>query len=171
MIKIEHFRTLGFIVRNQLFSEDEIENINPEFTIGLDHTLQKNKSAAGERGQFNRSDMNHHTPYRLSLMEDSRIDTVVEQLLEKNGLPANFNRFNGDGTEWHPDLASPYLKRTKFFLDTNFTLRIPNPDNRSRKCIGLMITVRFHRVATLCERTSVRRTPKLTNVNHWRRFQ
>ena len=97
--------------------------------------------------------MKYHTPYRLSLMEDSRIDTVVKQLLEKNGLPAKFNRFNGDGTEWHPDLASRYLKRTKFFLDTNFTLRIPNPDNRRRKCIGPMITVRFHRVATLCERT------------------
>ena len=118
--QIEHFNTFGFIVRRQLFSAQEITRINQEFAVGLEHTLEQNKTALGERGQFNWSNMNQRAPYLLSLMEDPRICTAAEQLLGENvfGFAANSNLFNGDRTEWHPDLDSPHLKGAKFLLYT-----------------------------------------------------
>lgn len=118
--QIEHFNTFGFLMRRKLFSAEEIEKINEEFEIGLANTLSHNKKEAGERGQFNWSNLSPRTSYIPSLMEDPRIYRAAEQLLGEDafGTSTNCNLFNGDRTEWHPDLNTHHFRGAKFLLYT-----------------------------------------------------
>ena len=118
--QIQHFKTFGFFLRRKLFSSEEIARIDQEYEVGLARVRSRIKSAAGERGQFNWSNVNGRTPYLVSLMEDPRIGGAAEQLLgqESFGLGSNSNQFNGECTEWHPDLDKPHLLGSKSLLYT-----------------------------------------------------
>ena len=116
--QVEHFKTFGFLMRRKLFSAEEMGKINAEYEIGLANTMSHNKKESGERGQFNWSNMSPRISYIASLMEDPRIYGAAEQLLGEDafGNSTNCNLFNGDRTEWHPDLDTNHFKGAKFLL-------------------------------------------------------
>ncbi len=116
--QIEHFKTFGFLMRRKLFSTEEMEKIDEEYEIGMANTLSHNKKEAGERGQFNWSNLNPRISYISTLIEDPRIVGAVEQLLGKDafGVSTNCNLFNGNRTEWHPDLDNHHFRGAKFLL-------------------------------------------------------
>jgi ectoine hydroxylase-related dioxygenase (phytanoyl-CoA dioxygenase family) len=116
--QIEHFKIFGFLMRRKLFSAEEMDRINEDYEIGMANTLSHNKKAAGERGQFNWSNLNPRISYISSLIEDPRIVGAAEQLLGEDafGISTNCNLFNGNRTEWHPDLDNHHFKGAKFLL-------------------------------------------------------
>lgn len=116
--QIEHFKTFGFLIRRKLFSAEEMESINKEYEIGMINTINHNKKETGERGQFNWSNLSPKTSYLSSLIEDPRIVGAAEELLGEDafGISTNCNLFNGNRTEWHPDLEDYHFKGAKFIL-------------------------------------------------------
>lgn len=116
--QVEHFNTFGFLLRRKLFSAEEMNKISKEYEIGLTNTMNHNKKAAGERGQFNWSNLSPRISYISGLMEDPRIVGAAEQLLGEDafGNSTNCNLFNGNRTEWHPDLDTHHFRGAKFLL-------------------------------------------------------
>ncbi len=115
--QIQHFETFGFLVRRQVFSQEEIDRINEEFDKYLTTTkdvFDKKKDLRGWdcRGSWGRkwSNLIPETPYMASLLEDPRIYVSTEQLLGEDTVPvrSNANSFRHN-TAWHMDSRQRHL--------------------------------------------------------------
>ena len=112
--QIAHFRTFGFVVLPNLFSENETETMVAEFELGREVSIQYGNSIADKRlTQW--SNTHPEFPFIAGMLEDQRFCSAAEQLLEKGfvGAFANSNRRGGD-TAWHPDHSNPSLRAFKF---------------------------------------------------------
>ncbi len=114
--QIQHFETFGFLIRRQVFSEEEIDRINKEFDSYLASIKEgfEKKNEPGIRCWPNWSNLNPDTPYMASLLEDPRIYVPSEQLQGEDTYAvysnANSFRFNSN---WHPDSVHPNLHLLK----------------------------------------------------------
>ena len=86
-----------------MLTEDELKIINKEFEKGY---AKKDKSQiiAGARVQLNWSNLESHSPYIASLLEDSRFYGIAQQLFGEDviGTNSNSNLYSGDRSPWHP---------------------------------------------------------------------
>ena len=84
--------------------------------IGLERK-DKTDRIAGPRLQLNWSNLDEHSPFIQSLLEDQRFFGAAQQLLGKDaiGFDSNCNFYSGDRSPWHPDVGSD-LVGMKFTL-------------------------------------------------------
>lgn len=133
--QIQHFETFGFLIRRQVFSEEEIDRINKEFDSYLASIKEgfEKKNEPGIRCWPNWSNLNPDTPYMASLLEDPRIYMTSEQLQGEDTYAvysnANSFRFNSN---WHPDAVHPNLHLLKSLV----YLQPTTADNGSLRVIS-----------------------------------
>ena len=112
--QIHQFHTFGFLVLKNMLTEDELKIVNEEFEKGL---AKKNKSElfAGARVQLNWSNLESHSPFTASLLEDKRIYRVAQQLFGEDviGKNSQANHYAGNRSPWHPDVG-PNIHGCKF---------------------------------------------------------
>ena len=113
--RLTEFETFGFIVLRGMLGADEIQTMISEFDIGL-AAAERDMERAGVRGQLNWSNLRPETPFLASLLEDERFFGVARQIIGKGtvGYASNANSFDGDRTEWHPDVRDPHWRGIKF---------------------------------------------------------
>eukprot|EP01049_Picozoa_sp_SAG25_P012550 SAG25_NODE_1721_length_2455_cov_309.615874_1_plen_184_part_00 len=101
----EYFHTFGFLVLRGYLRPDEVARCGAEFANGLcrkDH----GERMAGVRQQLNWTNLDEHSPFIQSLLEDERFYGVARQLLgECVGFDSNCNFYSGDRSPWHPDVG------------------------------------------------------------------
>lgn len=114
--QVQHFETFGFLIRQQVFSEAEIERIDKEFDkylAAIKEEFEK-KTDPSTRRWPNWSNLNPDTPFMAGMLEDPRIYVPTEQLLGEDSVPlysnANSFRFNSN---WHPDTRQCHLAMLK----------------------------------------------------------
>ncbi|MBK49528.1 MAG: hypothetical protein CL768_00600 [Chloroflexi bacterium] len=103
-----HYKTFGFIRIKEVLNENELKVINSEFADGLE-AAHKYNPGVGASAQLQWSNLKPEFPFIASLIEDSRICGVAEQLIGDDAIPvfSNSNRWVAN-TPWHPD--TPYLE-------------------------------------------------------------
>lgn len=111
--QLTYYQTFGFIVLKGVLTQDEMEGINAEFAVGLEAAHRHNPGVGWSR-QFQWSNLGPGFPIIASLLEDSRICGVAEQLVGEDAIPtfSNGNRWVTD-TGWHPDTPHTSLKGVK----------------------------------------------------------
>ena len=104
--QIHQYHTFGFLVLKNMLKEDELKVVNEEFEKGY---TKKNKSEliAGARVQLNWSNLDHHSPYTASLLEDKRFYGIAQQLWGEDviGTNSQSNHYAGTRSPWHPDVG------------------------------------------------------------------
>ncbi len=113
--QIQHFETFGFIIRRQVFSQAEIEQIDAEFDQYLASIKEGfNKKVGQGRGWPNWSNLNPDTPIMAGMLEDPRIYVPTEQLQGEDTVPlySNANSFRNN-SNWHPDTRQCHLTMLK----------------------------------------------------------
>jgi hypothetical protein len=112
------FETLGFLVLPQLFSPEELEQINQEFERGRLQMTAIGLQPVGVRRQLNWTNLRPNAPFLSRLPEDDRLSGVAEQLLGPDAfmVHCNSNQLLGTRTEWHPDARNPSFRAFKFAL-------------------------------------------------------
>ncbi len=119
--QIQHFETFGFLVRRQVFSQEEIDRINEEFDKNLTAIKDEfnKKKDSRSRKWPNWSNLIPETPFIANLLEDPRIYLPTEQLQGEDTVPvlSNANSFRHN-TDWHPDSRQRHLRMLKnlFYL-------------------------------------------------------
>ncbi len=113
--QVQHFETFGFLIRRQVFSQEEIERINAEFDQYLASIKEDFDKKVGQgRGWPNWSNLNPDTPFMAGMLEDPRIYVPTEQLQGEDTVPlysnANSFRYNSN---WHPDTRQCHLTMLK----------------------------------------------------------
>ena len=94
--QIAHFRTFGFVVLPNLFSENETETMVAEFELGREASMRYGNSIASKKlTQW--SNTHSEFPFIAGMLEDQRFCSAAEQLLEKGfvGAFANSNSRGG----------------------------------------------------------------------------
>lgn len=111
--QITHFRTFGFLVFRQLFTETELATIHAEFEHGLG-TAYRHLPFDGTLRHWVPM-MGPETPFYASLQEDPRFYRVAEQLYGEDvfAVITDANRYIGD-SPWHPDTGSLHQYGVKF---------------------------------------------------------
>lgn len=106
--QLTHYKTFGFIRIKEVLNENELKVINSEFADGLE-AAHKYNPGVGASAQLQWSNLKPEFPFIASLIEDSRICGVAEQLIGDDAIPvfSNSNRWVAN-TPWHPD--TPYLE-------------------------------------------------------------
>ena len=101
--QILQFRTFGFILLKNVLSEDEIQRINTEFDVKLAST-SSGKSDGEKTERMSWSSLGPDAPFTSSLLEDSRIVSIVDSLYGEDyyGISCNASSMVGE-TNWHPD--------------------------------------------------------------------
>ena len=113
--QVQHFETFGFIVRRQVFSQEEIDRLDEEFDHYLATIKDEFEKKVGQgRGWPNWSNLNPDTPFMAGLLEDPRIYVPTEQLQGEDTVPlySNANSFRND-SNWHPDTRQCHLPMLK----------------------------------------------------------
>ena len=112
--QIHQFHTFGFLVLKNMLTEDELAIVNEEFDKGM---AKKDKSEliAGARVQLNWSNLESHSPFTASLLEDKRIYGIAQQLWGEDvvGKNSQANHYAGNRSPWHPDVG-PNIHGCKF---------------------------------------------------------
>ena len=105
-----------FLILRDYLSPGEVERAAAEFQAGLDRK-DKSDRIAGPRLQLNWSNLDEHSPFIQSLLEDRRFFGVAQELLGNDaiGFDSNCNFYSGDRSPWHPDVG-PELTGMKFTL-------------------------------------------------------
>ena len=101
--QIHQFHTFGYLLLRDVFSVDEVQKLNTEFDAKLTTTSGgKSKGKKSERMSW--SSLGPDTPFTSSLIEDSRITSIVDSLFahEYFGISCNASSLVGE-TNWHPD--------------------------------------------------------------------
>ena len=113
--ELAQFETFGFIVLRGMLKADEVHAMNGEFDIGL-AAAEREMQRSGIRGQLNWSNLRPETPFLASLLEDDRFFGAAQQILGEDtiGSGSNANSFDGDSTEWHPDVRDHRWRGIKF---------------------------------------------------------
>ena len=113
--QLVQFDTFGFVVLRGIFTPDELKIIDSEFDVGLAGAREATDRRS-IRKQLNWSNLGPDTPFLTSLLEDPRFLGSVEQLYDEEaiGYYANSNSFDGDRTEWHPDISNTVRRGVKF---------------------------------------------------------
>ena len=113
--QLTQFEVFGFLVLRGLLTPAEIDRAGADFDIGLG-AAREGMERAGIRGQLNWSNLGPETPFLASLLEDERFFGAAQQILGDDavGSFSNANSFDGDRTEWHPDVVQPDWKGIKF---------------------------------------------------------
>ena len=113
--ELTQFDTFGFIVLRGMLKADEVHAMNAEFDVGL-AAAEREMQRSGIRGQMNWSNLRPETPFLASLLEDERFFGAARQILGEDtiGSASNANSFDGDRTEWHPDVKDARWRGIKF---------------------------------------------------------
>ncbi len=100
--QLDQFNTFGFLVLRQVFSPEELETIEVEYENGL-NTAYKHIPFDGSKRHWTNT-LGPETPFMASMLEDSRIHELAQQLHGEDviGMNADANRYVGH-TSWHPD--------------------------------------------------------------------
>ena len=111
--QLAHYKTFGFIQLKGILQDDELKTINSEFAKGLEAAHKYNPNV-GASAQLQWSNLKPEFPFIASLIEDSRICGVAEQLIGDDAIPvfSNSNRWVTN-TPWHPDTPYVDLKGVK----------------------------------------------------------
>ena len=109
------FDVFGFLVLRGILAPEEIERAWADFEVGLT-SAREGMDRIGIRGQLNWSNLRPETPFLATLLEDERFFGVAQQILGEDavGSFSNANSFDGDRTEWHPDVVHPDWRGIKF---------------------------------------------------------
>ncbi len=114
--QVQHFETFGFLIRRQVFSPEEIGQINEEFEQHLTAiTGDFDKIKDSRRRKWpNWSNLIPETPMNANLLEDPRICLPTEQLQGEDTVPvySNANSFR-QNTNWHPDMRQRHIRALK----------------------------------------------------------
>ena len=104
--QLTQFEVFGFLVLRGLLTPEETDKAGADFDLGLARATD-GMERAGIRGQLNWSNLGPETPFLASLLEDERFYGAAQQILGKDavGYSSNANSFDGDRTEWHPDVG------------------------------------------------------------------
>ena len=112
--QIYQFHTFGFLVLKNMLTEDELKIVNEEFEKGY---AKKDESEliAGARVQLNWSNLEPHSPFIASLLEDKRFYGIAQQLFGDDAIGTNSqsNHYAGRYSPWHPDVG-PNIHGFKF---------------------------------------------------------
>ena len=113
--QLTQFEVFGFLVLRGMLGPEEIERAWADFDVGL-AAAREGMERSGIRGQLNWSNLRPETPFLASLLEDERFFGTAKQILGEDtvGFFSNANSFDGDRTEWHPDVANPHWRGIKF---------------------------------------------------------
>ena len=113
--QLSMFNVFGFVVLRGVFGPDEMGAANSDFETGL-KVAEAAMERTGIRGQINWSSLRPETPFLASLLEDERFLGPATQILgqETIGSFSNCNSFDGDRTEWHPDVSGQDWRGVKF---------------------------------------------------------
>ena len=101
--QVLQFRTFGFLLLRNVLNMEEIQKINAEFDARLASTSGAN--ANGKKSErMSWSSLGPDNPFTSSLLEDSRIISIVESLFGEDfyGISCNASSLVGE-TNWHPD--------------------------------------------------------------------
>ncbi|MBT5058530.1 MAG: hypothetical protein HOM68_18460 [Gemmatimonadetes bacterium] len=111
--QISHFKTFGYIVLKELFTEDELVQIQSEFDFMMQDQYGHD-SYDGSRRHWTMM-MDQDTPTFASLLEDARFLKVARQLYGDDviGVGIDANRYTGD-TGWHRDTSTVHQYGVKF---------------------------------------------------------
>ena len=112
--QIQLFEIFGFLVRRNVFGQEEIHKINEEF----DHRLSTLKAEADPNDEplanNNWPNRNPQTPFIASLLEDPRIFVPSEQLVGEDSVPIHSNANSYSiSSQWHPDTEDSHLLMVK----------------------------------------------------------
>ena len=107
--EINHFRTFGFHIVRNFFSDDELELMTAEYqrrfmtSKRFTHPDEPPKCASWPN-------LDPETPFLAGLLEDPRINEIMEQLFghEFIGISSNAGSFVHE-THWHPDNADVHM--------------------------------------------------------------
>lgn len=117
--QIEQFHAFGFLMLRSVLTAEQVATVNEQFEAGL-ALKDKEERIAGVRHQLNWSNLDAHSPFIQSLIEDKRFYGIAQQILGDDavGSDSNSNLFSGDRSPWHPDMPPDYagLKFT-FYLN------------------------------------------------------
>ena len=104
--QLTQFEVFGFLVLRGLLTPEETDKAGADFDLGLARATD-GMERGGIRGQLNWSNLGPETPFLASLLEDERFYGAAQQILGKDavGYSSNANSFDGDRTEWHPDVG------------------------------------------------------------------
>ena len=121
-VQLEHFRTLGFVVLRNFFTDDEVETLRDEYESELNF-VYADQPFTGEKRYWTQM-LHPRTPLFASLLEDDRLCGIAEQMFGSDvlGIGADANRYVGD-TQWHPDHAADpdedsFGVKFAFYFDT-----------------------------------------------------
>lgn len=111
--QLTYYETFGFIVLRGVLTQEELSAINVEFERGLEAAHRYNPGIESSR-QLRWSNLSPDFPVTASLLEDSRICGVAEQLIGEDAVPifSNGNRWVTD-TGWHSDTQHTSLRGVK----------------------------------------------------------
>ena len=109
------FEVFGFLVLKGMLAPEEIERAKADFEVGY-ASAREGMDRIGVRGQLNWSNLGQKTPFLATLLEDERFFGVAQQILDEDAIGSfsNAASFDGDRTEWHPDVANPDWRGLKF---------------------------------------------------------
>jgi hypothetical protein len=128
--QVEHFRTFGFIVLKQALSAAEVARVSDEFAAGL-ALKDPSERIAGPRRQLNWDNLEPHSPFCQSLLEDDRFVGAATLLLrgEPIGWGSNSNLYSGQRSPWHPDVGQDHPRGLKFtfYINVSGACRRPCP--------------------------------------------
>ncbi|MBT6145151.1 MAG: hypothetical protein HOH74_06965, partial [Gemmatimonadetes bacterium] len=68
-VQLQHFRTFGFVVLRDLFTQDEVERLRSEYEAELDH-VYADEPFSGERRYWTMM-LHPRTPLFAGLLEDA----------------------------------------------------------------------------------------------------
>ena len=115
--QVAHYRTFGFVVQRQLFSQEEMKAIERDF----DEVMAEERDGAPFTGEKSQTVLwfLERRPSLTALAEDDRIYNVVEQLIGPDPLwvLSDASLYVGD-TRWHSatDGALPVLDHVKVLM-------------------------------------------------------
>ena len=110
-----HFRTFGFVILRDLFTQEEVETLNAEFDNACERASSYDPFDGSKRHIFRFR--GEDGPFFASLMEDPRFAATAEQLYGEDVFATGCSggiRFVNKGTKWHPDTVNKNQYGIKF---------------------------------------------------------
>ena len=113
--QLAHFRTFGFVILRDLFTQEEVEILDAEFDNSCERASSYVPFDGNQRHSFHFR--GEDGPFFASLMEDPRFAGTAEQLFGEDVFAINCPgglRFVNKGTKWHPDTVNINQYGVKF---------------------------------------------------------
>ena len=113
--QLAHFRTFGFVILKDLFTQEEVETLNAEFDNACERASSYDPFDGSKRHIFRFR--GEDGPFFASLMEDPRFASTAEQLYGEDVFATGCSggiRFVNKGTKWHPDTVNKNQYGIKF---------------------------------------------------------